>query len=163
MRRELEILSARPATAAGVDQLQRMRDMQRMQLNGVRAVAQNWRNGVGLATIAGGSISFLAAPDVLKAASRVSIVDGAHLLLYGAIFTVIAVVLSMRASFGWPIRVKVTDDDGLRRWEARETNITVWLLRVSMIFTGLALVLFTFASAVLVFGVPFFWHFADWV
>ncbi|OAN38853.1 hypothetical protein [Microbacterium sp. H83] len=125
-------------------------------------MAQNWRNGVGLVAVAGGAITFLAGPDVLKEASRTSVVDGAYLLLFGTVATVIAVILAMRASFGWPLRLKIVDEDTLTNWEAEETNRTVWLLRISMVLSALALIIFAHASAVLVFNVPFYWHFCDW-
>ncbi|WP_145985702.1 hypothetical protein [Microbacterium phyllosphaerae] len=162
MTRELEIISARRASVAGVEQLHRIREMRRAQLYTVRAIAQNWRNGVGLAAVGGGAIAFLAAPDVLKEATRQSVVDGGYLLLFGAVLTVIAVVFAMRASFGWPLQLKIVDENTLQEWEAKETNRSVWLLRFSMIFSGLALVAFAYASAVLLFGVPFFWHQVDW-
>lgn len=161
-KQEATITEARPADPAEVSQNIRKREMHRQELQSVRAMAQNWRNGVGLSGIAGGAVGLIAIPAVIAAASRASIVDGAHLLLFGAVITAIALWLALRASFGWPTRLVVDEPHSLARWEADEAERSVRYLWASIITTMLAAVVLGAAGAVLVFEVPLFFHFADW-
>lgn len=116
-------------------------------------MAQNWRNGVGLATVLGGAVALLAIPDVIKSANQQSVDDGGVLLLVGAITAVLSVVLSLRASFGWPRRVDVTHPWSLELWEIAETVRSIWCLRISVFLAGVSIVALGFACAVLIFHV----------
>lgn len=87
-KRQLRIQSARPASASSVERAARVRKLYGGQLSAVRAMAQNWRNGVGLATVLGGAVALLAIPDVIKSANQQSVDDGGVLLLVGAITAV---------------------------------------------------------------------------
>lgn len=152
-KRQLHIQSARPASPRSVERAARIRKLYGGQLSTVRAMAQNWRNGVGLATVLGGAVALLAIPDVIKSANQRSIEDGGLLLIVGAATAILSVLLSLRASFGWPKRVDVTRPSSLELWEIAETIRSVWFLRISVALAVVSLVALGLACAVLIFHV----------
>lgn len=157
-----KIVSARPSDPATIAQNVQKREMHRRELTSVRAMAQNWRNGVGLSGIAGGAVGLIAIPTVISAADRTSVVDGAHLLLFGALFAAVAMGLALLASFGWPKRLDVSEPHTLAKWEVEEVDRSVRYLGASMIAAVVATAVLGCAGAVLLFEVPLFFHFADW-
>ncbi len=153
MPRSYTVISSRPATRSEIADAQRRAELIDAQLPSVRASAQNWRNGVGLGTLASGFVGLLTAPEIVQSASDRAVTNGGWILLIATVVAVISLALAMRASFGWPKAITLTGKDSLREWTSNELSRTVFYLRASMILTLAALTLYTMAFSVLIFHV----------
>lgn len=156
------VVSGREATPAEIASAIKLRQVQEAQLPAVRAMAENWRNGVGLVTTAMGAVTFLAGPDVLKESSEVNKVNGGWLLGLALVLLTVSVGCALRASSGWPRWLKIDSVQSLERWESGELRRTVTLVHVSMVLAVVALLVLGVAGAVLLFQVPLPFELHSW-
>lgn len=136
-----EILHRRRVNALAADQITR-----------VRRVAEQWRNGAAVATLAGGAIAAFTGPEIVGEATDAQRIQGGIALALALVLAVIAVGLSMRASFGWPTVVDLSTPEALAEWERVEVARSIRSLTASIWLTLLSVVAFGVAGAVLVFG-----------
>jgi hypothetical protein len=156
------VIKIREATDVEIATKIRLDQLAAQQLPGVRAAAQNWRNGVGFGTLATTVLGVLKTPDIVKVAPPQQVADGAWLLGMGILVAIAAFSCALRASFGWPAFAAIASEDDLRLWESKEVAATICYLRWSMALTVAALILLCASYAVLIFGIPIPFHLPTW-
>ncbi|OBA37423.1 hypothetical protein [Gordonia sp. 852002-51296_SCH5728562-b] len=162
MAKSFRITATRAATDAEIEYRKRRDALAESQLAAVRSAAQNWRNSIGLGTLASTLVGLVATPDIIKAQSNQQIADAAWLLGIGVLGATIAFICALRASFGWPRLHALTTENDFRRWQSNETATTICYLRFSVFFTLIAFVSLCLGYAVLLFHIPLPLHFPTW-
>jgi hypothetical protein len=145
---------SRPRRPTGTEILhkRKVNELAANQITRIRRVAEQWRNGAALATLAGAAISAFTGPDVVGAASDLQRIQGGCALAVALVLAVVAIGLSMRASFGWPKVVDLRTPEALAEWERKEIHGSIKALTASIWLTLLSVLAFGIAGAVLVFG-----------
>jgi hypothetical protein len=126
-------ISPLPApTALELQQSRRLKRLAAMSFQTIRASAERWRNAgliSGALTLAGTVIGGSDLVAGLTNSTRVVVVS-----IIGLAFLcgVVAVVLAIRASLGWPSYTAADTPAALQQWEVKETAIAVRCLQCSM-------------------------------
>lgn len=148
----IELRGVRPATRLEKEEAERIVKAKSSQLVTIRAAAEKWRNGsaISAALLAVGGV--LGTGEALFSATVEARLAIGLALGLAATLTLVSLGLSMRASIGWPIKLKILTTDALSNWERKETSKAVRLLKWSMWIGLAAAVLLCAAVAILYFG-----------
>ncbi|PZE94805.1 hypothetical protein DEI95_05120 [Curtobacterium sp. MCBD17_008] len=145
--------SARPLSSAEAAQADRIQALVADQLASVRRAAERWRDGSGVASAITAAAALFAAPEILQKAAAWQLRQGGICVGAGIALAVVALILSLYSSVGWPRRADLTNPGALDVWYGREVTRALWSLRLSMLFTLFALVTLSAAGGVLLFRV----------
>lgn len=142
-----------PPTAEDIEESRRLKSLYRDSLARVRASAEKWRNGLSIAAVLSAVVGYFitASSDGLDPNGRIGLLVAFVVLVIAA---VVSIGASLRASIGFPTRVRLNSLDNLRRWERRELFFSIWLLRLSVTAAtvavaaaGVAILLLVFSSS----------------
>ncbi|MBF4575181.1 hypothetical protein [Frondihabitans sp. VKM Ac-2883] len=139
----------RRASMELVEEKERLEVLKREQLPRMRAVAEKWRNGTAISSVVlavltatGGSKRLDVLVDVARTWTLI-------VLAVLAVSVVVSLIAAMRASFGWPVRVKALKAGALRAWETKELITAYVCLRLSLISAAIAVVALFAATGLL--------------
>jgi hypothetical protein len=114
---------------------QRAQELEFEQLDGVRARAEQWRNGLTGLTALLATVTIIKGPDTAANLSDATRTDVVNQLTWAFLLLLLGSLLAMLAAFGWPSGEMLLTGERLAAWERDETR------RARRIFRAAALCL----------------------
>lgn len=147
-RREVQVVNRREMTAVERRAFDKIQELDGHALETLRAMASQWRNVCVLANSVVIGISFVTGGQILPKLGSCTRTAVLALLAFAWLASFLSVVLSTRASFGWPKELRVTGPDDYFTWERREIRWTrryfvssLWLAAATLALYFVCLVL----------------------
>lgn len=141
-----------PVTIDSLRWAQRADNLQFTELDGVRAVAQNWRTGLAGLTSLLSVTSIVVAPGVGDRLSSAYRPIAGGLALAGLLVLLYGTWKAMQAAFGVPGQAVRVSGESLRQWESASATKGALALRRARYATVAGLVLLVATTAVVIFA-----------
>lgn len=151
----LRVHSGRPANAAERLHLEQASALASRQLDTVRSAAERWRTGAGLTGGALSAAGIIATPDILNGVGQKVLHLGGLFLAFAIVLALTSLILSLRASIGWPSIKNVSGVGSIERIDLRELDISIWCLRISVLTAVLAILTAAASGSILLFDFTF--------
>ena len=129
-----------PPSSDDLAESSRLYELARSTLDRVRNSADQWRNGLGVASLVAGGLSVFVGLEAVRTLEPQYLGWLAAAFLVSVVSALISIGSALRASSGWPSKLRLRSNDSLRRWEAKEARTAVFSLRVSVVAAFIALV-----------------------
>ena len=142
-----------PGTAETRRRAEELRDLDRTQLDRIRATAEKWRNGLVVLTGLITTVGVVKGRDSLEDLSSSAQVVLGILMLLALVCAAVGALLAMLAAFGLPTLYRLTGDAlEFSRIREEQTTQASRNLRLAVVFSCLTLLFLASASAVNFYG-----------